>query len=161
MSTALAPRAQAGVAGAGAGAQAGGGEARVVDRATLEAVCGEWSKDFRRCEPMDDFFSLFGVSMLLRKAARLMRGMRIELKGDMLEVTQICALRWLSVTEAFPLAPHAAPGEHRRRDLRRGPQRGTLEGAAAGAVRARFKWVCVRRGCGGEGGDGGGGGAAA
>jgi hypothetical protein len=44
MSTALAPRAQAGVAGAGAGAQAGGGEARVVDRATLEAVCGEWSK---------------------------------------------------------------------------------------------------------------------
>jgi hypothetical protein len=33
--------------------------------------------------------------------------------------------------------------------------------AWVGGDKARFKWVCVRRGCGGEGGDGGGGGAAA
>lgn len=124
----------------------GGEPERVVDPALLEAISGEWSKDFRRCEPMDEFFSLFGVNRVLRRAARLMRGMKIELRDDELLVTQLCAVRWLSVTENFPLAP-GARGEHRRRDMRRGAQRGTLAEAQDGAVRLEVCWGPPLEGC--------------
>ena len=131
------------------------------------------TQDPRRCEPMEEFFQLFGVPRALRAGARLVRGMRIELLdggegggGDdggsdddagsrnagneddeeeepsadaALRVTQLCALRWLSVVEAFPLADGAA-GRHRRRDLRRGGQSGVLARAARGVVRLELAW---------------------
>lgn len=104
------------------------------------------NQDFKRCEPMDEFFSLFGVNRVLRRAARLMRGMRIELRDDRLSVTQLCALRWFSVTEDFPLA-EGASGEQRRRDLRRGAQRGVLSRAADGVVRLEVSWGPPLEGC--------------
>jgi len=103
-------------------------------------------QDFRRCEPMDEFFNLFGVNRVLRRGARLMRGMRIELKDDALSVTQLCALRWLSVTEEFGLAAGAAR-EHGRRDMRRGAQKGVMTRAADGVVRLEVSWGPPLEGC--------------
>jgi hypothetical protein len=80
-----------------------------------------------------------------RRAARLLRGVRIEVAphpsgpAGALSVTQVCAVGWLSTTEAFPLAPGSG-ARHRRRDLRRGGQRGTLEGAAGGVVTLAVEW---------------------
>jgi hypothetical protein len=56
-----------------------------------------------------------------------------------LSVTQLTALGWFSSTEAFPLPP-GPPAGHRRRDLRRGGQRGALEGAAGGVVTLAVEW---------------------
>jgi hypothetical protein len=95
---------------------------------------------------MDEFFSLFGVNRVLRKGARLMRGMRFDLNDDALSVTQVCALRWLSVTEEFPLKPGAVR-EHKRRDMRRGVQTGGLAKAADGVVRLEVAWGAPLGGC--------------
>eukprot|EP00882_Tetradesmus_deserticola_P015477 GHRQ01016492.1.p4 GENE.GHRQ01016492.1~~GHRQ01016492.1.p4 ORF type:complete len:135 (+),score=56.07 GHRQ01016492.1:302-706(+) len=88
---------------------------------------------------MDGFCQLFGVPRWLRQATRLMVGLEITLRGDMLMVRQVCKLSWLSTTETFPVdGLRAVP--QRRRDMRSGKQLGQLVSASGDVMQLHVVW---------------------
>lgn len=96
-------------------------------------------QDFRASGSLEPFFDLFGVPGIVRKAAFLMRGLRIEVSdSDELRVTMLCALSWFNRVEAFPM--DGSPALLSRRDMRRGWQRGSAEARPDGGVELQLWW---------------------
>ncbi len=87
---------------------------------------------------MDSFFELFHVPSIVRRAAILIRGMSIVMDDDNLSVTMLCAVPWFNVTETYPLS--GAPGQQKRRDMRRGKQLGTVETQPDGSIKLSLQW---------------------
>jgi hypothetical protein len=78
------------------------------------------------------------VPQIVRKAAFLVRGMRFEASEAEVRVTMLCALSWFNRVECFPL--DGSPGLQKRRDMRRGWQRGSAATQADGSILLTMFW---------------------
>lgn len=101
-------------------------------------LSGVWVKDKAASDSMEPTLKLMHVNRLIRTAVKLVKGIELQQTGNSFEMIVLSGILWFKIKERYPLTGEVR--QFKRRDLRKGLHRGSVEKLPDGAVCITLEW---------------------